>query len=335
MPEDEPQAAHQPHDKLFKSGFSDPATAAAFLSCQLPAALSARIDWSELQLQPGSFVDSQFRHSESDLLYSAPVAGTNALSGTGALIYVLFEHQRMFDAWIGLRLLRYMVRIWEGYLRDRPQAKGLPVIVPVVLAQSAGTWGLNPQFASLLDLPTGLEKDFAGFIPDFAFRLIQLAELPYEKITGTPAGILVLRALKAEQMGQLLGGEVWDEALMAVAPREIFEMVLRYILLAGDIDREAFDRKVYGLATERIKTTAMTLAQQFRQEGRLEGREEGQVLAQQGAVIEALKIRFGQVPEMSRGAILVITDAARLHLLHSEAIRCTSLEAFARTLAGG
>ncbi len=40
---------------------------------------------------------------------------------------------------VGQQLLRYMGRIWESCLRDRPQAKGLPVIVPVVLAQNAGT----------------------------------------------------------------------------------------------------------------------------------------------------------------------------------------------------
>ncbi len=173
-----------------------------------------------------------------------------------------------------------------------------------------------------------MEQDFAASIPDFAFRLIQLAELPYEKITGTPAGILVLRVLKAEQSGQLLGGEVWEEALMALALREIFELVLRYILLAGDIDRAAFGRKFYELATCRIKTTALIPAQQFRQDRR----QEGQVLAQQCAVLEALQIRFGQVPETSRCAILGITDAARLHSLHGEAIRCPSLESFARVL---
>jgi hypothetical protein len=34
--------------------------------------------------------------------------------------------------------------------------------------------------------------------------LIQLAELPFEKMIGTPAGILVLRTLKAEQLERLL-----------------------------------------------------------------------------------------------------------------------------------
>ena len=69
MPE---ESLHQPHDKLFKAGFSDPINAAGFLRGEIPSALSARIDWDQLQLRPGSFVDSHYRHSESDLLFAAP-----------------------------------------------------------------------------------------------------------------------------------------------------------------------------------------------------------------------------------------------------------------------
>ena len=65
---------HQPHDKLFKAGFSDPINAGAFLKGEIPEALAARIDWSRLRLEPGSFIDSHFRNSESDLLFSAPLA---------------------------------------------------------------------------------------------------------------------------------------------------------------------------------------------------------------------------------------------------------------------
>ena len=49
---------HQPHDKLFKAGFSDPETTAGFLNSQLPPALTAAIDWSSLHLEPSSFIDS-------------------------------------------------------------------------------------------------------------------------------------------------------------------------------------------------------------------------------------------------------------------------------------
>jgi predicted transposase YdaD len=48
---------HQPHDKLFKEGFSDPANAAALFRQHLPAEVAALIQWNQLKLIPGSFLD--------------------------------------------------------------------------------------------------------------------------------------------------------------------------------------------------------------------------------------------------------------------------------------
>ena len=117
----EDKAVHQPHDKLFKTAFGDPTNAAAFLRGQIPAGISEAVHWEDLHLEPGSFVDSQFRQSESDLLFSAP------LHGRRCLIYLLFEHQRIFDPWISLRLLRYMLRIWEKFRVSHPQVEKLPL----------------------------------------------------------------------------------------------------------------------------------------------------------------------------------------------------------------
>ena len=81
------ETIHNPHDKLFKAGFGDPATAAAFLRVELPAGVASLIDWAALRPEPGTFVDSHYRHSETDLLFSAPLAGKPCL------VYLLFEHQ--------------------------------------------------------------------------------------------------------------------------------------------------------------------------------------------------------------------------------------------------
>ena len=48
-----------PHDALFRYVFSQPEHAAAELRSVLPATLSARLDWSSLELSPSSFIDEQ------------------------------------------------------------------------------------------------------------------------------------------------------------------------------------------------------------------------------------------------------------------------------------
>lgn len=315
---------HQSHDKLFKAGFSDPATAAGFLRTQLSPLLSEAIDWSSLSLQPGSFIDSQFRHSESDLLFTASLAGSEAA------LYLLFEHQSAEDPRLALRLLRYMVRIWEKRLAQFP-GDPLPVILPIVLAQNARVWGLRPDFASLLNLPDGMAAALRPFVPDFAFRLIQLAELPFEAIAGTPAGILVLRVLKAERSAQLLAGPVWDESLLGQAPRALFGLLLRYIL-AADIDKVAFENKLQSIQDADTRGQAMTLAQQYHQEGRQEGHEEGRQEGRKDAILANLLIRLGPVPEGLAEAVREVRETARLEALQRASLTCATFEEFSAAL---
>jgi hypothetical protein len=315
------ESIHQPHDKLFKASFSDPATAAAFLRWEVPPALAGKIAWEQLRVEPGSFVDSHYRHSESDLLFSAKLAGTDAL------VYLLFEHQTSPDPALALRLLRYLVRIWEDYLKQHPGPPRLPVILPIVLAQSAEVWELSPRFASLLEVPGGCEGALRPCIPDFTFRLIQLAALPFDALRGTPAGIMTLRVMKAERVAQLLADPVWDEALLIQLPRAALELLIRYLLHA-DIDKEAFDRKVNSVTQTELKNNAMSLAEQLRQEGLQKGRQEG---IQEG-ILEALEIRFDLVPAGLREAIGAIHDPTHLRRLHKASIQAATLEDFSRSL---
>ena len=117
-----------PHDALFKWTFSQPELAAAELRAVLPPALVERLDLDRLALAEGSFVDRDLQGSQEDRLFSIPCG--SAL----ALVYVLFEHQSTVDPLMPLRLLEYMVRIWQRHVSERGgSALPLPVIIPVVL----------------------------------------------------------------------------------------------------------------------------------------------------------------------------------------------------------
>ena len=109
---------HQPHDKIVKATFSDIPTARAFLQAELPASLVPHIDWSTLRLESGSHIDAELSASSSDLLYTA------RLGGDPAYIYILFEHQSTEDPRMALRMLSYILRIWERFAKNHaPPAK--------------------------------------------------------------------------------------------------------------------------------------------------------------------------------------------------------------------
>ena len=328
MPEPE-RPLHHPHDKLVKSTFSDPDNARAFLQANLPRKLARRIDWSTLSLASGSFIDPEFAATSSDLLFTAQI------DGHPAFLYILFEHQNQEDPLIGLRLLTYMVRIWNDHLRTNPGAAKLPPILPLALAQDNKPWKSSTRFGDLIDIPEGAGEDIKKHIPDFEFQLVELFRMPFEKILGTPMGILTLRALKAEKLQALLDDPVWDESLLIQLPSVSFEMLMRYIF-DRDLDKPAFRRKLKTLRNPKLSKNAMSLAEQFRQEGirkgRQQGRQEGLVLANQAAILEALEIRFNRVPEGLREEIELIADAAKLQSLLRAAIRSATLESFVAEL---
>ncbi len=227
---------------------------------------------------------------------------------------------------MALRLLRYMVRIWETHLKLETGAL-LPVIVPVVLAQNDRYRETKPDLASLLEIPVELEDVLRPFVPDFAFRLIQLAELPFESIAGTPAGIMILRILKAERSGDLLADPVWDESLLDLLPRLIFEMLLRYILHA-DIDKGDFDNRISRFQNAGTRNAAMSLAEQLRQEGR----QEGHLAGRQEAILAYLEIRFGPVPQGLVESMRQVVAPTHLDSLQRASFTCASIEEFAAAL---
>lgn len=315
---------HQPHDKLFKLfklTFGDPETAAGLLRAELPPALVTAIDWKSLQPQPGSFSDSQLRASETDLLFSARIAGQEAM------VYVLFEHQSTRDPRMMLRLLRYMSRIWESLTPRYPSPSKLPPILPVVLFQNAETWDIPASLAELLDIPPDHEQALRPFIPDFMCRQLQLAGMDYKEIPGTDTGVYVLQVMKAERLSAIVSAPIWDELrMLAVAPH-IRDAVLHYIY-HSDVDKSAIEAIFESIQNAAMRTTAMTLAQTYRQEGRQEGR----LISLRENVLEVLELRFSSIPAGLRETVKEQADEAKLRQWHRLAIQCATLDAFAAEL---
>ena len=282
---------HQPHDKLFKLALGDRPTAISLFRAFLPGKFTRHLDWRTAALQPGSYVDREFKASQSDILYHVKSRDS------AALLYILFEHQTTEDPWLALRLLGYKVRIWNDYRKAQPAAGKLPVVIPLVLAHTQRAWSSSTRFASLFPACQSGPSDYAECIPDFVFQVIQLATLPFNQIVGTPLGVAVLRVMKAARMNALLSDEVWDIAVLENLTLDEYEVIVRYIL-STDLDREAIKSRVAKLSSERLRIKAMSVADQLRQEGKQEGeiigRKEGEKVGVLAGSIQTLQRVLGK-----------------------------------------
>jgi hypothetical protein len=224
------------HDALFKAVFSHPEHARGALQSVLPAAMIEALDWSTLALQPGSFVDRELNPSHTDLLYAAAWRG-----GADAPVYMLFEHQSSSDRSMPLRLLRYMVRIWEHWLKDHEGATVLPAIVPVVLYHGDERWSAPQGFDALLDVPETIRAALAEHLVRFAYVLDDLSEVPDDQLrtrdaTAALVNLCFKHVRKGARFVEILSrsGDLMRRVCRTHEGREAFRFVVSYILDVND-----------------------------------------------------------------------------------------------------
>ncbi|HEY0138976.1 MAG TPA: Rpn family recombination-promoting nuclease/putative transposase [Nannocystis sp.] len=295
-----------PHDALFKATFSQVERAADELRHVLPPELLARVDLASLSLESGSFVDEALRERHTDLLFSL------RLDGRDARIYLLFEHQSGPDSWMPLRLLRYMLRIWEGCVAAG--ATLLPVVIPVVLHHGDAGWRAPTRFEALFDLP----PEAAEFTPHFRFLLDDLATESEAALRARAASAftrLVLSALQQSRgerhLGDLLRG--WTglirELRQAPDGRRALGLIYRYLY---EVRGRAELATITAVARENEPENEdfmETIADYLRAQGAARGREEGLREGQRRFLLGMMKNRFGELPEHVRERVMAGDDA--------------------------
>lgn len=286
-------AMSNPHDALFKAVCGNPEHAQGMLQTLAPAALTEAIEWAKLTRRPGSFVDPHLREQHTDLLFSA-----RWLGGGEALLYFLFEHQSAPDGpLIAFRLLRYQVRIWEDWRARNPDAKTLPVIVPLVLYHGAAAWPAPRAFEDLFEVPAHLRPALEPQLVRFTYLLDDLSAVSDDELRERARMTALARLTaacfkhgrKSTDIVEVLRGG-WADVLRDVsrAPngREALVLVMRYILQVNEyVGPEALETLLIGQVGSDAKDIIMTAGQQLIHQGRQLGRCE--------LFLDLLRQRFG------------------------------------------
>jgi hypothetical protein len=171
---------NNPHDALFRFTFGQPENAAALLRSCLPSAIARRVDWDALTLTQSSFVDASAEWRHSDLVF------TTRIDGCEAFIYVLLEHQSSADPRMALRVLGYIVRLWDAFMRENPSQQLLPAVLPVVIYHGDSSWNAPTRLLDLVDLADDAKAAFAGYLPDLRFVLDDLTAAGAQRVRKRP-----------------------------------------------------------------------------------------------------------------------------------------------------
>ena len=193
----------------------DPANLRDLLQILAPE-LAARLDITRAERVNRSFIPADLQKEESDLIFRLAYRNDDAEAGTSVLIYVLLEHQSRPDPLMGLRLLSYMMQLWESQRREAQDASlpasqlRLSLVVPVVFYTGVDTWNALPGLGALLDAPPALGR----FVPTWDTLFLNLHNTNPADLTRFSTAIgYALRVLQAEREPVAELEQVLDEAM--------------------------------------------------------------------------------------------------------------------------
>jgi len=290
------------------------------------------LDLASLEVCPGSFVDEELRVAHTDLLYTVRTTANQV-----AFVYVLFEHQSSFDATMPLRLLRYVVRIWETWLRNHSGSSKLPLVIPVIMHHGASGWRVAPELASILDADPELLEATRPYVPHFQFVLDDLEALSLDALSSRvlhALGRLVQLAMwSSRSLARLQEAAPLMQEIRATLTRDertrALLMQLYAYLFSADVDADQVRTILLGVAGPEGREDVMTAAEQLREQGRAEGRAEGQLAALRSALDDVLAARSLTLSDLARTRVTSCTDGVLLsHWLRRAATATSETEIF-------
>jgi hypothetical protein len=136
-----------------------------------------------------------------------------------------------------LQLLRYIIEIWELYLKQKPKAKTLPLIIPIIVYHGKPK-GQAVRLSDLVDIP---DPELSAYVPDFDLAFYDFSPETDEVIKGQILNKLFLHCLQVKNTPEDVK-KIWEIiALVAQMDENAtsmhwLEKIFRYVLSVMDIE---------------------------------------------------------------------------------------------------
>jgi len=285
------------------------------------ATLTDQLDFGRMAPVERRFLLPDLHKLESDLAFEVPFRE----EAGAAWVYILLEHRSEPDRTMPLRLLGYMVQLWQGQRRRFEESHTrdwqLTPILPVVFYTGSRPWTPSLQLASLM----ALSEAMSAHVPRFDTVLLSLWEAQPEALTGSALGCGLLALQQADAIG-----EVFTQALrralqgldhLPQASRRAWEAVLLFLYRMvvhhrepGELEvlKQLAEEELTSVRRGRMEEILMTGAEALIQQGVQQGIEQGirqgirqgiEQGVQQGELQTLLRlanVKFGGLSEAAR-----------------------------------
>jgi predicted transposase YdaD len=300
------------------------------------------MDFADMTQETTSYVAEDFRHLESDVVWTVPFRGKKAGKWLKRVtVYVLIEHQSEPDPLMTFRVLLYMLRIWSDqlreYQREQHSLRGarLQPILPVVFYTGTRTWD------RLIPISDVTEQGdlFAHMMPRLEPLFINLSAMDPEDLPRqggyfgvllqvvrdrrtTPAEFRATVHRVVEQLGGMLPEEKtrWLEFLsyihaLVYHERQESERATLHATVTDAVRDE--DRR------KEVSEMPRTIAEALKEEGR----REGSIGTLQDTLLRLMRQRFTKVPASVEKVIRATQQAEQLNTWLDRVLTAPTLKA--------
>ncbi|WGM09041.1 Rpn family recombination-promoting nuclease/putative transposase [Arsenophonus nasoniae] len=254
-----------PHDSVFKQFLSEKETAKDFFDIWLPDEIKALCDLDSLKVESGSFIDSDMKNYQSDILYSV-----STKKGSG-YIYVLIEHQSTPDKLIAWRLMRYSLSAMHKHLEHGN--KQLPLVFPILFY--CGEQSPHPHSTHWLDCFE--DRKLAESLYTQPFKLADVTTLDDGEIMQHKRIALLellQKHIRRRDMTELLDSIVKLLSYNYYTDNQVITM-FNYLIQEGNAQKPMEFITEIAKQSEKHEGALMTIAQALKQEGYQLGKNDG------------------------------------------------------------
>jgi predicted transposase YdaD len=301
------------HDAFFKSLFSDPALAAQELRAVLPPALVASVDWQTMTPMPASFVDAVFHQRNSDLVYQG------RFTDGGEAIFWMLEHQSTEDWWMLERVLDTKLMMWRRWRKLHPDARHLPVIVPVVVYNGLRPWRAPRDMHALYGLSENLRATLGPHVLSCALIIDDLCAIDDEALRARRMDayarlcLFAMAHAAAEDFLERIQG--WQLELQAVFGADDAEQIYSFLVYTSRVhqhnDPGTVRARVAAVVGQEREDAMLSVYDQLIKQGFVKGLEtgleSGLEKGQRAMLLRLLGRRFGAVPERITARVAAAT----------------------------
>ncbi len=291
-------------------------------------AVAGKIDWNT----PIEFLDKELQEIVRDADLGKQrvdkLVKVRRLDGEEEWVLLHLEVQAQPDDGLPLRLYQYHHRIVDRF--------GRRAVTLTILADEDKDWH-----------PTCYEENLWGCRVRFEYpvgKLRELSEATLEQATASknPAAVVIAAHLATQttsgqpesrqQLKWRLTRRLYELKYGKKDILELYRLIDWLMVLPNKLEVE-FRKKVVKYEKENRMPYVTSIERCGLEKGLKKGRQEGRIETMQQDVLEALEIRFEQVPEGLREAVRAIVDASKLRDLFRAAIRSTDIEGFSKALS--